>query len=50
MRDDINDRLIDDMAASLDIVIEGRDTMDKYEKLKNALAMRTRYELTRYGK
>ena len=50
MRDEIDDRLIDDMAASLDIVIEGRDTMDKYEKLKNALAMRTRYELTRYEK
>ena len=48
MRDDINDRLIDDMAASIDVVIEGTDTEDRFNKLKNAVAMRSRYELDRH--
>ncbi len=50
MRDDINDRLIDDMAASLDLVIEGTDTEDRYNKLKNAISMRSKYELERHRK
>lgn len=50
MRDEISDRLIDDMAASMDVVIEGVDTEDRYAKLKNAVAMRSRYELDRHRK
>ena len=47
MRDEITDHLIDQMAASLDLVIEGKDTDDRYIKLRNAVATRSKYELER---
>lgn len=44
---DITDRLIDDMAASMDLVIPDGPTDERYLKLKNAVATRAKYELDR---
>ncbi len=44
---DITDRLIDDMAASMDLVISEGSLDERYLKLKNAVATRAKYELER---
>lgn len=45
--DEVTDRLIDDMAASLDLVIPDGPTDERYIKLKNAVATRAKYEIER---
>lgn len=44
---EVTDRLIDDMAASLDLVIPDGPTDERFQKLKNAVSTRAKYELER---
>lgn len=45
--DEVTDRLIDDMAASLDLVIPDGPADERYYALKNAVATRAKYEIER---
>ena len=46
--EEITDRLVDNMAASLDLVIDGGDTDDRFFKLKNAVATMSKYHTERF--
>lgn len=45
---DVTDRLIDDMSASLDLVIPEGPVDERFLKLKNAVATRAKYETERF--
>ncbi|MBQ6442045.1 MAG: hypothetical protein IJJ13_05585 [Lachnospiraceae bacterium] len=47
---EVTDRLIDDLAASMDLVIPDGSTEERFQKLKNAVSTRAKYELERSRK
>ena len=44
---EVTDRLIDDLAASMDLVISDGPTEERFQELKNAVSIRAKYELDR---
>ena len=47
LRHRITDRLIDDMAASMDVVVEEGDTWDRYQSLLACVTTKAKFEITR---
>ncbi len=47
LRHRITDRLIDDMAASLDVVVEEADTWDRYQSLLACVTTKAKFEISR---
>ncbi len=43
----ITDRLIDDMAASMDVVVEEKDTQSRYDSLLACITTRAKFEISR---
>lgn len=46
--EEIDDHVIDNLAASMDVVIEDGDIRTRTEDLKNCLRMRMKYETARF--
>ena len=46
--DEIDDHVIDNLAASMDVVIDEGDIIKRTEDLKNCLRMRMKYETARF--
>ena len=46
-RDDINNRLIDNLAASMDVVIDDGPVEERFRELRTCVQTRARYELQR---
>ncbi|MCU6762376.1 Uncharacterized protein conserved in bacteria [uncultured Roseburia sp.] len=44
MKSDINDKLIDDLAVSLDVVIPEGNLQNRYQQLKNCIRTRQKFE------
>lgn len=47
MRHRITDRIIDDMAASMDVVVEESDTWERYESLLACVTTKAKFEISR---
>ncbi len=47
LRHRITDRLIDDMAASMDVVVEEADTWERYQSLLACITTKAKFEITR---
>lgn len=47
MQFDLTDALIDNMAASMDFVIEDGEIEERYEQLKQCIRTRQKYEISR---
>ncbi len=47
LRHRITDRLIDDMAASMDVVVEEADTWERYQSLLACVTTKAKFEITR---
>lgn len=47
LRHRITDRLIDDMAASMDVVVEEGDTWERYQSLLACITTKAKFEITR---
>ena len=47
LRHRITDRLIDDMAASMDVVVEETDTWERYQSLLACVTTKAKFEITR---
>lgn len=47
IKNEINDRLIDDMAASIDVTVEAGDIEERYHSLMNCINTRAKYEVNR---
>ncbi len=47
---EMDDFLIDNLAASLDLVIEEGNIDKRYEELKNCIRIRSRFETSRFGR
>jgi hypothetical protein len=48
VREEINDHVIDNFAASMDVVIDDGDIRKRTEDLKNCLRTRMKYETARF--
>lgn len=48
IQDDVTDRLIDDIAVVLDVVIPEGPLHDRYSQLKNIILTRQKYEISRF--
>ncbi|SFG62563.1 Protein of unknown function [Lachnospiraceae bacterium C7] len=44
LRDEITDKLVDDIAVSMDVVVDEGPLWQRYDELKNALKIRQKYE------
>lgn len=47
IKNEISDRLIDDMAASIDVTVEAGEIEDRYHSLMNCINTRAKYEVNR---
>lgn len=47
IKNEITDRLIDDMAASIDVTVEAGDIEERYHSLMNCINARAKYEVNR---
>lgn len=48
IKNEITDRLIDDMAASIDVAVEEGDIEDRYHSLLNCINTRAKFEVDRF--
>lgn len=48
IKNEITDRLIDDMAASIDVSVESGDIEDRFQSLLNCINTRAKFEVSRF--